>query len=335
MSQSLSKVFSAREYLKTYYPSDFDQAQLLSAIDLVESGMKAQNNVFDMRDLFLETGLSSEEIENAAILNFLRRVSLHLLQAFPHGRVTLLDIGGGPTVYQHIPLCLNVSSIIHGEFSSENRAEIQAYLSGEETAYHWEAYFSVVRQLLSHDQSYQMLLHSQGKDKNPAVRERADRIKKILFSEDAAPFEDRLVTVLAKNIVPCDVFVPSLEFGENKDVSVALRENTSDGLPDIISAHFLIESATENLLQWEKGVRHLIQKLRPGGYYLMTAIRNASWYRVGSEKVAAVSVNEKRIKKFLEEHGIVIEDMQVLKGSDQGNHGYDGMIFVLGRKIRP
>lgn len=330
---SLSEVFSAREYLKTYYPIDFDQEQLLSVIDSVEKGMVAHGGVLDTETLSLETGLSDEEIENAAIFNFLRKVSTRLLQTFPRGEAVLLDVGGGPTIYQHIPLCLNVSAIVHAEFREENRVEVQKYLDHDEETYLWGGYFSVVRRMLCEDQSYQEALDAQGKSSDVSIRECADRIRKILFSPDNEALDRRLVEVLRRHVVSCDVFSPSLELDGSKSLSSTLGEVTKDGLPDVVSAHFLIESATDNLAQWERGVLHLIEKLRPGGYFIMTAIRNASWYRVGSKKVAAVSVNEQRIKKFLEEHGIVIEDMQVLQGSDQDDHGYDGMVFVFGRKI--
>lgn len=325
--------FSAREYLKTYYPSDFDRERLLSVIDSVEKEMVASDGVFDIHSLPAEMRLSDEEIENAAIFHFLRKVSGRLLRAFPRGEAVLLDIGGGPTIYQHIPLCLNVSAIVHAEFSAGNRAEVQKYLDQDPGAYSWENYFSVVRQMLQEDVSYQEILDVQRKDDDASVREHAEQIRMALFSPDNAVLDRHLIQTLSNRIVSCDVFSSSLELGESRELAETLREITKDGLPDIISAHFLIESATDNPELWERGVLHLIRKLRPGGYFIMTAIRNATWYRVGSEKVSAVSVNEQKIRKFLEEHDIVVEDMQVLQGSDQDDHGYDGMVFVFGRKI--
>ena len=333
MSPSL-EFFSARKYLETYYPSDFDRGRLLSAIDSVEKEMAVSDGVFDIRSLLAETRLSDEEVENAAIFNFLRKVSCRLLRAFPRGEAVLLDIGGGPTIYQHIPLCLNVSAIVHAEFSEGNRAEVRRYLDRDAQAYSWENYFSVIRQVLREDESYQEILDAQMMmDSDISVREHAKQIRKALFSPDNKILSHRLAQMLSNRIVPCDVFSSSLELDGGKELSGSLRGITEDGLPDIVSAHFLIESATDNLGQWERGVLHLITKLRPRGYFIMTAIRNATWYRVGSEKVAAVPVDEQKIRKFLEEHDIVIEDMQVLRGSDQDDHGYDGMVFVFGRKI--
>jgi hypothetical protein len=280
-----------------------------------------------------KTGLAYEIVENAAIFNFLRSVSRRLLTVFPDGKATLLDVGAGPTLYQHIPLCLSVSSIIHGEFLLENREEVLAYLSGKDSAYSWDAYFSAMQAVLREDQLYQNLLQSQQESNDGAIREHAELVKGIVSSENNEAFENHLKQVLGKNVVPCDVFSDSLEIDSDKSLSVTLKENTRNGFPDIISAHFLVESATDSYEQWEKGVTNLIQKLQPGGYFIMTAIRNASWYRVGSEKVPAVAVNEDILKEFLRGNGIAIEDIQVLIGSNQKDHGYDGMVFIFGKKI--
>lgn len=333
MSQPLEEVFAAREYIETYYPSDIDQEELLSAIRSVSRLVSGKEKTLDVAVLAVETGLSSEEVENAAIFDFLRRVSYRLLQVFPQGKAVLLDIGGGPTLYQHIPLCLNVSTIIHGEFLAGNREEVIAYLEGRESAYRWDAYFSVTRRLLSEDQSYQLLLDTEEKDLDSDVMNHAKMVKEILSSESNASFEERLKSILRGNVVPCDVFAPSLEADGRHDIEDILRRrDTTTGAPDIISAHFLTESATADRMLWEKGMKHLIAKLVPGGYFVTTAIRNASWYKVGSEKVPAVPVNEESIGRFLREHGIVIEDMEVLIGSDLEKHGYDGMVFVFGKK---
>lgn len=333
MPKPLHKIFSAREYLKTYYPNDFNEKEFLYVIKVVSERMQQKEKILDVSILSQKTGLADEIVENAAIFNFLRSVSRRLLMAFPDGKATLLDVGAGPTLYQHIPLCLSVSSIIHGEFLSENREEVFTYLSGKDSAYSWDIYFSVMQVMLREDRSYQNLLQSQEGDSNDAVREHAELVKGILLSKDSKTFKHHLNAVVAKNVVLCDVFSDSLEVDSDKSFPAVLKENTRNGFPDIISSHFLVESATDSYERWEEGVTNLIQKLQPGGYFIMTVIRNASWYRVGSKKVPAVAVNEGILKEFLQRHGIVIEDMQVLIGSNQKDNGYDGMVFIFGKKI--
>jgi hypothetical protein len=138
--------------------------------------------------------------------------------------------------------------------------------------------------------------------------------------------------VIGGNVVPCDVFSSSLEPEDTHELSWLIKKYTNNGLPEVVSAHFLVESATESYERWQQGVKYLIQNVVSQGYFLMTAIRHASWYRVGEKKVQAVSIDERDIQGLLEENGIVIECIQVLTGSDQEQHGYDGMIFVFGKK---
>lgn len=331
MPQPFHEIFSAREYLETYYPDNFDQEQFLAAIKTVSQEMQERGKI-DVGLFRQKTGLADEVIENVAIMHFLSGVSRRLLEVFPRGDAVLLDVGAGPTIYQHIPFCLNVSSIVHAEFLSENREEVLMYLTEKKEAYLWDGYFSVVRAIFSGHKSYQALLEAQEVSEDQAVRNHASFVKRILFSDNNDAFKEHLRNTIGKNVVSCNIFSDSLEIEGDSSLSGALGKSAKQGSPDIVSAHFLVESATESRKQWEQGIIHLIQKLRPGGYFIMTAIRNATWYRVGSEKVPAVAVNEKGIRNFLEEHGIVIEDMQILVGSDQADHGYDGMVFVFGRK---
>lgn len=295
--------------------------------------MRKTEKIFDLRRLSDEIRLSSEAIENAAIFYFLQTVSYRLLEIFPSGDATLLDVGGGPTIYQHIPLSLNVSAIIHTDFLPENREEVHKYLLADDDAYIWKGYYAAVQEILRTDERYQSLLDAQIKSGRSDVRKHAELVQKIIFSPDVGAFEKHLRNIMVKTILPCDVFSPALEENGSNSLKHALRSVTREGFPDIISAHFLVESATESYETWKQGVLHLLERLSPGGYLIMTAIRNASWYRVGTNKVPAVSVDECDVRKFLEEHDIVVEDMQVLIGSNKENHGYDGMIFVFGRKV--
>ena len=332
MSLLLHEIFSAREYLKTYYPSDFNQKDFLFAIQRVGEEMQKPERVFDIGELSQKIALPSEAIENAAIFYFLQTVARRLLAIFPRGDATLLDVGGGPTIYQHIPLCLNVAHIIHADFLLENQEEVRRYLAGDASSYFWKNYYLAVQKILREDEQYQSLLSTQMEYEENNIREHARSLREILFSGNESMFEARLKCVIGENVISCDVFSPTLEARGESALIQALRRTTAQGIPNIISAHFLVESATEGYKQWEQGVVHLIERLSLGGCFIMTAIRNASWYKVGTRRVPAVSINEQILKKFLEEHGIVVEDIQVLVGSDKKSHGYDGMVFVFGRK---
>lgn len=332
MTPPLHEIFLARDYLQTYYPSDFDQEAFFSAVQLVRQKMLGTGKTLDAQELSSGGLLPSEVVENAVIFCFLEMVASRLLEIFPRGDAVLLDVGGGPTLYQHIPLCLNVDTIIHGDFLPENQREALMYLDRDSQAYSWKNYFSMVQKMLRENEQYQSWLDAQVFSNDNAIKNRAERLKGILFSNDTGIFEERLRQVLKRNVISCDVFSPNLERDGQSLLARALEKTTHRGFPDIISSHFLVESATGDYEQWKKGVAHLVDFLPQGGCFIMTAIRNASWYKVGTERVPAVPIDEQIIEKFLTEHGIVVEDTWVLLGSDKENHGYDGMVFVFARK---
>lgn len=333
MPESFQDVFSARQYLETYYPTSFDQEKFFLALQQVKESMD-RDSMVDVKKLSQDMNFATEEGENAAIFHFLQEVATRLCSVFPDGEAVLLDVGGGPTIYQHIPLSLHVTSIIHGEYLSENRKEVLAYLEKEESSYTWGAYFSVVKKMLRESMQYQQKLQALRSSQEESVKKHAERVQNILESEGTELFEERVRNILKKNVVPCDVFSPSLSSPSDQELSQLLEEQTASGLAQIVSAHFLVESATDSLEKWKQGVENLMKKIAPQGFLVMTAIRHASWYRVGSERAPAVSVDEHGIQTFLEAHGMVIECIQVVTGSDQEHHGYDGMVFVLARKIQ-
>ncbi len=333
MSPALDLVFSAQEYLRTYYPNDIDQEQFLGAINAVEAEFDRSQGHLDVGPLVAKTGLLHEMIENAALVAFFTTVARHFLRDFPRGDAVILDVGGGPTIYQHIAFCLNASVIVHSDYLEENRTEVVNYLTGDLGAYHWETYIATIRQVLRGDRDYTHLLDREKASIDESVRTRAEEIERILSDGSHGLLEKKLKSSVEKEVVYGDVFSDHFLTGPKNELRAILDRTTDHDLPDVVSAYFLVESATHSQEAWEKGMRNLIEATAPGGYLVVTAIRHASWYRVGEKRVQAVPVDEHRIAEFLREHDIVVKELRVLVGSHQDKHGYDGMVFVLGKKV--
>jgi hypothetical protein len=332
MSPALDEVFSAQEYLRTYYPNDVDQEQFLGAINAVEAEFDRSQGYFDVGPLVAKTGLPHEMIENAALVAFFATVARHFLGAFPRGDAVILDVGGGPTIYQHIAFCLNASVIIHSDYLAANRTEVVNYLTNTKEAYLWETYITTIRRVLQGDRDYAALLGQEKASIDESIRTHAEEIEHILSDESSGLLEKKLKASVEKEVVYGDVFSDHFLSGPKNELRAILDRVTDHDFPDIVSAYFLVESATHDPQNWEKGMCNLIDGVVPGGYLVLTAIRHASWYRVGEKRVRTTPVDEYSIGKFLREHGIVVEELRVLTGSNQASHGYDGMVFVLGRK---
>jgi hypothetical protein len=258
------------------------------------------------------------------------------LQEFPDGQAVVLDIGGGPTIYQYLSLSLVVGAIIHAEYLLENRKEIAAFVTNDESAYSWQSYFYAVKDLLNQDKEFQEQLTFLVSHRNEKVKAHALEIQRILSAQtEVSEFETALKRKVAQRLVPCDVFQSNLEADERNLIQYSLLEcGKITGHPDIIMSCFVVESATAHEETWRQGIKNLADALEVGGYLVMTAIRNANWYKVGDKRITAFSVNEDKIQQVFRQYGLRVKDLRVLVGSDNTEDGYDGMVLICAQKIK-
>jgi hypothetical protein len=338
MAQSSFKKFSPRDYLETYYPSDIDPGAFVKAITEVSLRYDdtTESRLLDIGALAKKTGLSTEIIENAALFDFFRDISKNFLKEFPDGKAVVLDVGGGPTIYQYLSISLTVEAIIHAEYLLENRREIAAFVTNDESAYSWEPYFYAVKNLLAQDEDFQTQLSTLALNEDSKVRDNALEIQRILNDQtEIRDFEVALKRKVAQRLVPCDVFQGSLEADARKLIEYNLLEcGKITKHPDVIMSCFVVESATASEETWRQGIKNLADALDIGGYLIMTAIRNADWYKVGEEKIAAFAVNEEKLQQVFREYDLKIKDLRVLVGSDGAEDGYDGMVLICAQKIK-
>lgn len=325
--ETFEKGFDPREYLRTYYPPP-DIVKLLWASEMVSQGY-AKGPLMDIRQMVEEFNVSPEIAENIAIFDFQKAVAKKLLSAYPQDNIHVLDVGGGPTIYQHIAMSLQAGNITHSEFLEQNRKEVTSWLNNEEGAYNWDGYFELIRTMFSRDEEYQNIVQGQLKSEDEQTRNHATLVKNLIEG-DVENFKAHLRKELGQNVVQGDVFTPTLGLENGKQYDVA--SHGREGTVEMLTSNFTIESATGDRAKWEQGMKNITAKIKSGGFLALTAIRNAEWYAVGEEKMPAVKVNEDDLKEILEKEGFQIADMRVLEGSDQENVGYDGMVFVFAQK---
>src|SRR3989338_426777 len=136
--QEIEASFSPKGYLESYY-RPINVEKMTAAIRELR---KDKRKVIDIRDIQKELkNLNEEEIENLFVLSFHEDVALELMRRHPEDGLRVLDIGGGPTIYQHIPLTLEAGSITHSEFLESNRDEVQRYIARSPDAHSWSSYF--------------------------------------------------------------------------------------------------------------------------------------------------------------------------------------------------
>lgn len=307
-----------RVYLETYYPSVFDENSFLKALTAFqEAFFQGGREPLDINTLVRQYGLSHETVENAAILFHLLSVAEEIDSSSVELASTILDVGGGPTIYQHIPFSLIARNIIHADLIEKNRKEVTDFFEQKPEAYDWDAYFRVaLGYVVSQPSTFPHL---------------CKRLKESSI-EDVASWQSRVRQIVVDPVVPCDVFIPGMEIEGGSELSRVLAISGAKNGVNVATSHFLLESATDNMDTWRTGLNHISSLLLPGGFLSMMAIRHAEWYRSGESQIPAVSVDEIILKQELERAGFSLHSIRFFEGSNKQDVGYDGMVFLLARK---
>jgi hypothetical protein len=326
--------FDPVAYLKEFYPALDSKIsarvlEIISELHLeIKEGDISRIDIRPIREMITrEFGDSGEKtlesIENICIFRFMLQTAIpEILKQKPEDHLRILDVGGGPTIYQHI-LLMGISkpgSIFHTEYLDANRSEVERWISGA-SEFDWKSYFAFYQAYLA---------------RNPdvflgATKEVQDRFR-WMEKETPEALEAYLRTQIAA-VLPVDVFREDLGIsGEHALQDPDVVHIGKEGSAQLVTSNFCIESATPSEEQWKKGIRNVAAQVPEGGFLLMTAIRNAKKYKVGLHEMPAVPVDAQKLSQTLREEGFHMLSISELIGSDLATVGYDGMVFVLAQR---
>ena len=314
------KKFDPRSYLATYYPIDRNASFLLSAIKKIRK-IYDQGRPIDIRPIIAKTKLTPELVENLLLIDFLISVLRHYVRAHPEGGVAL-EVGGGPTIYQHLPLALATDRIVHTEYLPANRAELDRWLGKEHGAYNWDVYFDLTKKLLADDKEYLNVIERYVADKSAPRHHK--RAKILLTAKGLSGYKQHVRDRLGARSYFGDFFKQGL--------GLPAEIKQKQGF-DLVTSNFAVESATGERAEWHRGMHNIMALVRPGGFLALSGIRNAEWYAVGEERLPAVPINEKDLRALCKEEGFHIAELRVLTGSPKKEVGYDGMVFLLAQRV--
>jgi hypothetical protein len=309
--------FDAKEYIANYYPEIKDLDSMLAIAQVLHQDPEGHYMIGSIAE---KSGTAHEIIENVAIFDFFRVVTEHFLEEFPDRNARVLDIGGGPTIYQHIGFSLIAAHITHSEFLENNRLEVLAWINKEDGSYDWETYFKFVQRLFRYGEILNILDRLE-KHSDENVRARAAHTRSLLLSEETQEFMGHVRSSIGDDVVHGDMF--------EKNLGLVGKIEPFD----IITSNFVAESASGDMRQWKLSMQNMFKHVKEGGYFVQTAIKNATWYQVGKERLPAFGVDAQMITEICEESGFRVLYQKVLDGSDVESVGYDGMIFTLAQKI--
>lgn len=213
----------------------------------------------------------------------------------------LLDFGGGPTIYPLISAAPQVSEIYFSDYLPINLQEVQSWHKALPHAFSWRPFVARVLE----------------------VEEKA-------HDDIAIQSREKVIREKIKRFLEGDIHL-----------SDPLNDHRYRGYFDIIISNFVAESITSDRGEWQRGMINLIGMLKPKGVLLMSVITNASFYRIGSNKLPCVSVTESDVIEFLwslgfAKSGIVVQSIEAETQPADGERyqGYRGMSFFRANKKR-
>lgn len=140
--------FQPKEYLETYYPP----------------------LVLDSEKINEESEISTN-FENFNLIEFYAKTVLPIVSKLPSQNLKMLEVGGGPTIYQLINLASAVEQIIFTDFLKENLGTVQAWALTNNSF--WKSFVTIALSLE---------LGRNATDSEIAERENLVR-KKLIFSQ--------------------------------------------------------------------------------------------------------------------------------------------------------
>lgn len=312
--------FGSREYAQKYYPDHINVAELLSISKKVADIHESQS-LLNTEEISRELGVSHETIENVALLDFQRMIVRTLLARFPRGDARVLDVGGGPTIYQHIFMSLVAGHITHAEYLESNREEVSKWLRDAADSLKWDAYFDLSRKMLQADNRYTSLLFEQEHSEDGTIAQHARMIRGILEEDGLTGFKALVRERIGDDVVHGDMF--------KEDLGLGARGTAFD----VVTSYFVMESVASDKTFWETGMHNTLSRVRPGGYHIQAAVRNTEWWEGGMGRLPATKINENDIREACKTEGFAVIEQRILRGTDLAVAGYDGMIFTFAQKV--
>jgi hypothetical protein len=107
----------------------------------------------------------------------------------------------------------------------------------------------------------------------------------------------------------------------------------SSGLYDIVLTNFCAESATSDRQQWLAYATNIVSMVKPGGFLVMTALKGATRYSVGSQSFPAVDITEQDLVKLFEENEFSGKSIEIRTiAADRPTRDYEGLMLAVAQK---
>ena len=185
--------------------------------------------------------------ENRGLLEF-----FHEVYACPEISGAMLELGGGPTLYQLISASGAVRSMVFSDYLPDNRAAVNHWLDGASDAHSWRAFVE-----------YVLMLENAPVD--------AQRV-----AEREAHLRERIEAV-----IPCDI---------RRDDPLSDTDHRGDTF-DVVSMLFVLEAVDCSKEACFAYLRNVDRLVKPGGHLVIGTIIGTSAYTVAGNSLHTAFVS--------------------------------------------
>ncbi len=213
--------------------------------------------------------------------------------------VMILEFGGGPTVYQLITGATKAKFIYFSDYLELNLNEVKKWKNNNNDAFDWSDYIKRALEI-----------------------EGVPYVAKRQIDERAELLRQKIT-----HFIHCDAF-------QNDPLGKQYRD-----FFDVVSVNFVPESISKNKQQWQQAMINICSLVKPGGVFIMTALKGANYWHNGNKKFAAAYIDENDVEDVLKDNGfkqetikISVSPAETLNEDGKGAQGFQGIIFVFAQK---
>lgn len=132
--------------------------------------------------------------------------------------------------------------------------------------------------------------------------------------------------------------VYSVDFAKQFNGKVNILQGSVFSLPQQVynvgSMHFVSESITTDLAEFNLANRKFLSSLKPGGLFVSSFMENSEGYTSPGKQFPAVAITGKDIKKSFKSYTKNLNIKKITANQGLVRKGHSGMLFVSG-KVKP
>lgn len=211
--------------------------------------------------------------------------------------IDFLDFGSGPTIHRLLPFTNYVKNIYVADYLIENLNEVKLWIKNKKGAHDWNKQIEHILKI-----EYRSL-------------------KKIWVNKKIK-FQKEFLRKKIRAIIKCDAFRKNPLYGSKKSF-------------DLVTSFYCIDSITRSKTTWAQATKNLLGLVNPGGWIIIAALRNTSYYMVDQVYFPSPNVNERDFRRIFAQSNFDLEtvNVKIISAKLWINVGIKSLIILSAQKL--